>query len=408
VRFVLRPSAADVAGLLALPWDRPLGTWPDAVLTDVGRRGISRHVVRFVEDGGTVYALKEIVEPLARKEYALLTDFAAQGLPTVDVLGICVDRPDDLPAILITRYLDYSVSYRSLFSTPRGDFSAEQLIDTMVGLLVRLHLDGVFWGDCSLSNTLFRRDAGSMTAHLVDAETVERHLQLSPGQRLHDIELTVERVGAELLDLEADGLLPAGVDPVATAVGLRAKYDALWHELTREEVVASDDQASGLVQRLQRLTDLGFGAGEIELVTSAEESVVRVRTRVAEPGHYRRELFRLSGLEVGENQARRLLDDLRSHRAWLERLDGRELPDAVAGHRWVAEVYQPVVDSIPADLLGRLAPPEVFHEILEHRWFLSEQAGRDVGTAEAARSYFETVLPLITAVGTTSGTVAAR
>jgi hypothetical protein len=81
---------------------------------------------------------------------------------------------------------------------------------------------------------------------------------------------------------------------------------------------------------------------------------------------------------------------------------------AVARHGWVAEVYQPVVDSIPADLLGRLAPPEVFHEILEHRWFLSEQAGRDVGTAEAARSYFETVLPLITAVGTTSGTVAAR
>jgi hypothetical protein len=392
VRFVFRPPAAAAAGLLSLPWDRPLADWPDDVLTTVPRRGISRHVVRFVADEGTVYALKEIVEPLARKEYALLADFAAQGLPTVDVLGICVDRPDDQPAILITRYLDYSVSYRHLFSTPRSAFSVEQLVDATVGLLVRLHLDGVFWGDCSLSNTLFRPDAGMMAAHLVDAETVERHPELSTGQRLYDVDLAVDRVGAELLDLAAGGLLPSGVDPVATAVGLRATYDALWNELTRDEVLATRDPASGLVERLQRLNDLGFGAGEIELVTSEDEAVVRVRTQVAEPGHHRRELFRLAGLEVQENQARRLLDDLRGYRAWLEQCDGRAVPETVAGHRWVAEVYQPVVDSIPADLLERLAPAEAFHEILEHRWFLSEIEQADVGTTEAARSYIETVL----------------
>ena len=105
------------------------------------------------------------------------------------MLGICVDRPDDLPAILVTRYLEYSVSYRHLFSTPRGEHSAEQLLDTMVELLVRLHLAGIFWGDCSLSNTLFRPDAGAMAAYLVDAETVERHPALTTGQRLHDVDL---------------------------------------------------------------------------------------------------------------------------------------------------------------------------------------------------------------------------
>ncbi len=393
MRFLIRPPAAEAAGLLTLPWDRPLNTWPDDVLTTVPRRGISRHVVRFVADEGAVYALKEIVEPLARKEYALLTEFAAQGLPTVDVIGICVDRPDDQPAILITRYLDYSVSYRHLFSTPRGDSSAESLVDTMVGLLVRLHLNGVFWGDCSLSNTLFRPDAGSMAAYLVDAETVERHETLSPGQRLHDLDLAIDRVGAELMDLEAGSLLPPDVDPVGLAVGLRDRYEALWDEVTREEVVAPDDQASGLTERLQRLNDLGFDAEEIELITSDDEAVVRVRTQVAEPDNRRRELFRLTGLEVQENQARRLLDDLRGYQAWLEQRDGTELPDTVAGHRWVDEVYQPVVDAIPDDLLGRLAPAEVFHEILEHRWFLSEVEGEDVGTTTAAQSYFATVLP---------------
>jgi hypothetical protein len=391
VRFVFRPPATEAVGLLALPWDRPLAAWPDEVLADVPQRRISRHVVRYVALEGTVYALKEIVEPLARKEYDLLADFAADGLPTVGVVGICVDRPRDQPAILITRYLDYSVSYRHLFSTPRGDFSAEQPIDTLVALLVRLHLDGVFWGDCSLSNALFLPDAGTMAAYLVDAQTAERHATLSSGQRLQDVDIAIGRVAAELLDLEAGGVLPSDADAVELAVGIRAKYDALWNELTREEVVL-DDHVSGVTGRVQRLSDLGFDVQEIELVTSGAQSVVRVRTQVAEPDTHRRELFRLSGLEVRENQARRLLDDLRGYRAWLEQCDGAELSDTVAGHRWVAEVYQPVVESIPDDLLGRLAPAEVFHEILEHRWFLSEIEGADVGTTAAAQSYFATVL----------------
>lgn len=45
----------------------------------------------------------------------------------------------------------------------------DHLLDAISGLLVQLHLAGTFWGDCSLSNTLFRRDAGALQAYLVDA-----------------------------------------------------------------------------------------------------------------------------------------------------------------------------------------------------------------------------------------------
>ena len=393
MRFLFRPPAAEATGLLALPWDRPLAEWPDDVVLPVPHGGIARHVVRFVEAEGSVYALKETAEPLARKEYALLNDFAAEGLPAVTALGICVDRPAGLPAVLVTRYLEYSVSYRQMFATARGEHSVGQLVDTMVELLVRLHLAGVFWGDCSLSTTLFRPDAGTIAAYLLDAGTVERHPALTREHRLHDVELATDRVGAELLDLEYDALLPRDVDPIETAAGLRDKYEALWEELTREEVLASEEQHWRFTERLQRLNDLGFDAGEVELVTSPEGSRLRVQTRVAGPGHHRRELMRLAGLEVQENQARRLLTDLRGYRAWLEQRDGVPVPDSVAGSRWVAEVYAPVVESVPAELAGRVEPAEVFHEVLEHRWFLSERAGEDVGTAEAARSYFETVLP---------------
>jgi hypothetical protein len=393
MRFLFRPPAADATGLLSLPWDRPLEEWEPELLLEVPQRGISRHVVRFVACGGQVFALKEIAEPLARHEYGLLGEFEKEGLPTVSVLGICVDRPDGQEAILVTRYLEYSMSYRWLFSSPRGEHSAERLLDTMVELLVRLHLAGVFWGDCSLSNTLFRPDAGALAAYLVDAETTERHPTLSDGQRAYDVDLARERVGAELLDLQFGGLLPAGIDPIEMGESLPLRYQALWDEVTAEEVFRVDELQFRVAERLQRLNDLGFDAGEVEIITSPEGARMRVETRVAEPGQHRRELFRLTGLEVQERQARRLLNDIRAFRAQLEQRAGGTVSEAFAANRWLAEVYKPVVDAIPPDLAGRLAPAEVFHEVLEHRWFLSEQAQRDVGTVEAAQSYFENVLP---------------
>jgi hypothetical protein len=394
VKFLFRPTATNGAGLLSLPWDRPLEEWPDDVVLESPQRGVSRHVVRFVATEGQVFALKEIAEPLARHEYALLGEFEAEGLPAVSAFGVCVDRPGDLPAVLVTEYLDYSVSYRHLFSGRRGEYSPGQLVATMAELLVRLHLAGVFWGDCSLSNTLFRPDAGTMAAYLVDAETVERHPTLTPGQRSYDVDLATERVAAELMDLECGGLLPDDIDPIGTALGVRTAYEALWVELTGEELIDLEAQREGLADRLRRLGDLGFDADEVELVTSPEGVRLRVRTSVAEPGHHRHELARLTGLEVQENQARCLLGDLGGYHAWLERQDGRTVAGTVAGRRWLAEIYAPVVESIPDELVGRLEPAEVFYEILVHRGFLSETRGADIGTIQAADSYYRTVLPL--------------
>jgi hypothetical protein len=409
MRFLFRPPAAEATGLLSLPWDRPLAEWEPELLLEVPQRGISRHVVRFVATGGHVFALKEISERLARHEYALLGEFQEEGLPTVAVLGICVDRPDDQEAILVTRYLEYSMSYRWLFSTPRAAHSAEQLLDTMVELLVRLHLAGVFWGDCSLSNTLFRPDAGALAAYLVDAETAERHRVLSTGQRHYDVDLARERVGAELLDLQFGDLLPPEIDPVEVSEGLPARYEALWDEVTHEQVFSVDEQQWRIAERLQRLNDLGFDVGEVELITSPEGGAkLRVDTRVAEPGQHRRELLRLTGLEAQERQARRLLNDILAFRANQEQKSGRPVPESLAAQRWLAEAYQPVVGAIPRELAGRLAPAEVFHEVLEHRWFLSEKAKRDVGTEEAAKSYFDTVLPQTPKEVTTPSVAATR
>jgi hypothetical protein len=397
MRFIFSPPADESAGLLSLPWNEALEDWQDQRLVEIRMRGISRHVVRFVEDGGELYALKSISERLARREYRLLRSLAGGGVPAVSAVGVVVDRGRDVDAILVTRFLDYSTTYRALFSSQRGGEPTDRLLDALVELLVRLHLVGFFWGDCSLSNALFRHDAGTLEAYLVDAETSEQHPSLTDGQREWDLELAWERVGGELADLQAGQLLPAQVDPFDVADDLRRRYQRLWDELNWEEILRPDEQRYRIAERLRRLNELGFDAGEVELVSAGAGNRLRVRTRVAESGHHRRQLFMRTGIDAEENQARRLLNDIASFRGYLEHKDGHPVSDAMAVSRWLEEVYDPALAAMPEHLRDRLAPAEIFHEILEHRWYMSERAGRDVGTTAAARSYAETVLPHVPA-----------
>ena len=396
MRFVFTPPADHAAGLLTLPWSVPLAEWHDDRLVEIRQRGISRHVVRFVYDDGMLYALKELNERLARREYRVLRALADLNVPAVEAIGIAVDRDPDHPdadAILVTKFLTYATTYRAVFSHPRGVQPIDGLLDALVELLVRLHLSGFFWGDCSLSNTLFRHDAGTLEAYLVDAETSEQHPALSDGQREYDIELATERVAGELLDLQAGDLLQADVDPFEIAEELGQRYQSLWQELTREEILRPGDQRRRIAERLHRLNKLGFDADEVELIPTPEGNKLRLRTRVSESGHFARQLFLRTGIDAGENQARRLLNDIAGFRAYLEHKEGHPVSEIVAANRWLEEIYNPVIAAIPEELRGRLPPAEIFHEILEHRWYMSEAAGRDVGTTAATRDYLEQVLP---------------
>jgi hypothetical protein len=399
MRFVFSPPADSAAGLLDLPWEQPLAEWTDSRLVDVRQRGISRHIVRFIADANGVYALKEIHEDLARREYGLLRRLSELEIPSVDPLGVVVDRgrhgDTDLDAILVTHYLNYSTSYRALFSAPNRPQPIDRLLDALIELLVRLHLAGFYWGDCSLSNTLFRHDAGSFEAYLVDAETSEQHATMSSGARSDDVTRAEERVGGELLDLQAGGLLSADIDPVDLAEEVSRRYDRLWDELNQEEILAPEEQRYRIRDRVARLNELGFDVDEVELKSVEGGNRVRFRTRVAEPGHHRRLLAARTGLDAEENQARRLLNDIASFRGYLEQKQHLRTSDAVAALRWLTDIYEPVVAAIPDDLKDRLPPAEIFHEVLEHRWYLSETAGRDVGTTAAANSYFTRILPTV-------------
>ena len=384
VQLLARTGNPD---FLDLPWDEPLAEWESERLVEV-MRGIHRHVVRFVNYEGRIYALKELPERLARREYSLLRALAEREMPVVEAVGIAT-RPR-LEAVLVTRHLDYSLPYRALFQGERITNLRDKLLDAGVHLLARLHLAGFFWGDCSLSNALFRRDAGGLTAYLVDAETGELHQKLTDGQREHDVEIARENVYGELLDLAAAGTLPADVDPGEVMDEIGRRYEALWCELTREEVFGPGDRYR-IDERLRRLNGLGYDVEEIELVADGGSYRLRLDPRVVEPGHHRRRLLMLTGLHAQENQARRMLNDLAQYRAAIEARDG-SLPDPVAAYRWLSEVFEPAIAAVPPELYGKRQAAEIFHELLDHRWYLSEAAGHDVGLDEAVQSYVDDVL----------------
>jgi tRNA A-37 threonylcarbamoyl transferase component Bud32 len=405
MRFQMLPRGSW-PDFLDLPWAEPLATWESPRLVEVAR-GISRHVVRFVDYDGALYALKELPEPLAEREYRLLRELAAASVPVVEVVGVVSGR-GELGAVLITRHLEFSLPYRTLFTQRSVSDLHHRLLDSVAELIVRLHLAGFFWGDCSLSNTLFRRDAGSLAAYLVDAETGEMHPSLSDGQRSYDVAIAEENFVGELMDVMAmlaeQGEAPSPFDdPLAEAAELRPRYESLWSELTRDEVFGPNERYR-IDARLRSLNELGFDVEEFELLTVDGGYRLRLPTRVVEAGHHRRRLLTLTGLDVGENQARRLLNDLARFRAELEAAEGRSLPDSVVGYRWRAEVFEPAVAAIPAELQAKRAPAELFHELLNHRWYRSEAAGHDIGMADAVASFSAQVLPEIPDEKATIGT----
>ena len=385
-------SARPDPALFDLPWSIPLEDWPDDHLAALPR-GISRHIVRFVKLSGGVLAVKEIKADIAAREYAMLRALGRLDLPCVTPLAVVTGRVDangqSLDACLITRHLQFSLPYRALYSQSLRPDTAARLIDALAVLLVTLHLDGFWWGDVSLSNTLFRRDAGAFAAYLVDAETGEMHPRLSDGQRGHDLDIARVNIAGELMDLQAGGYLEEHTDPVDTATEIVRRYHSLWSELTGVERFETGDRWR-VDERIRRLNALGFDVGELAMSTDIGGTTIQIQPKVVDSGHHSRRLLRLTGLDVEENQARRLLNDLDSFRAATDRLAEDE---AVVAHDWLVNVYEPTVRAVPRELRGKLEAAEVFHEVLEHRWYLSERAGRDLPLADTIADYVRTVLP---------------
>jgi len=375
--------------LLDLPWELPLADWSgDGLHFKEMPVGPSRHLVRFLVTDGTKHALKELPLSAGRREFAVLRHLETLGLPSVRAVGLA-ETPERDSAVLITEYLAHSLQYRRLMMrlpAGRGPYRG-RLLDAMAWLLVDIHRAGVFWGDCSLANTLFRRDGDRIQAFLVDAETSEVHGVLSDGQRGYDLDILVENVAFGLADLAAfQGREDDLDEAIPAAESVRTRYEALWDELRQEPALRPGDRQA-VRARVRRLNDLGFAVDEISLEPTPGGGEMRLRMAVSNRRFHARELQRLTGLSALEGQARLLLNDLREYRAWLEYFDRRAVSEREGAELWMTGVLEPTLRRLkPAIGPGR-DPLQAYCDVLEHKWILSESAERDVGLDAAIEAY---------------------
>jgi tRNA A-37 threonylcarbamoyl transferase component Bud32 len=371
--------------LLSLPWRRPLADWdPTTVALRDIPVGPSRHLVRFVEADRRLWALKALPRRVAVHEYDVLRIAESRALAAVRTAGVVVQPTDD-DAVLVTNYLERSWQYRRLLMriAPDATVHRARLFDAMASLLVDLHRSGIFWGDCSLANTLFTRDGQVIQAWMVDAETAESHPSLSDGQRAADLEIMEENVAGGLVDVaarrgELDG---AHARALAEATSIADRYTELWALLHARPSVGGDPSGA-VTSRVRDLEEVGFAVDEVRLEAEDDEDL---RLTVAVGGRrFHAEQFRaLTGLDVGEGQARILLSDLRDHRAEWESERAMPVPESLAAHEWLLNVFTPGAERAHAAVHHHGDPVQAYCDLLEVRWILSEQAGHDVGDEPA-------------------------
>ncbi len=394
----------EISACALLPWTVPLEEWPEEPsLTDM--RGISRHIVRLIHSTGDpeseVYAVKETVPEFANREYSILRELAQRQAPSVEPIAVVEGRTNDageeLPAALVTRYLPFSLPYRVILSESITPHEIVNMTNALALLLVRLHLLGFWWGDCSLSNTLFRRDASEYSAYLVDAETGEFQQRLSDGQREHDLEIAHFNVAAELDDLACAGLLHPGMDPIRASDTVIKRYRRLWQMLKEPQLLDPTDRHA--VERAMRaLQDLGFAVEEVEILIDGDQGKLKFQPKLVASGYHQHRLHDVLGLHAEELQAKRLLASFDRYRA----REKKPLPTVEeSARRWITEVFEHTINQIPEDLRGRVEAAQMFHEILEHRWYLGEKAGRDVGMDFSTQDYIAHILPFRSASGGT-------
>jgi len=386
----------EIAAVSGLPWSQPLEQWPeDPALAE--KRGISRHVVRLIrvsdEPDSEIYAVKETVSEFANREYAALRELRRLQAPSVDPIAVIEGRTDingeELPCVLATRFLPYSLPYRVVLSGALSPHDILNMANALALLLVRLHLLGFWWGDCSLSNTLFRRDAEGFAAYLVDAETGEFQKTLSDGQREHDLDIAHFNVAAELEDLAISGVLYPGMDPVRASDTVIKRYRRLWAALRDPQSLDPSDRRA-VERAMRQLHDLGFAVEEVSIAIDGDNKVLKFQPKLVAAGYHTNRLRELMGLETEELQAKRILASFDRYRA---RESNQTTNVNEVAFKWLNEIFNPIVNSVPAEHLGRVEPAQLFHEVLEHRWYLSEAAGHDVGLDLACKTYISEVLP---------------
>lgn len=390
----IRPENAD---FLDLPWDIPVSEWETNRLVDMPT-GVHRHPVVFVAYQEGVYAIKEMPRRLALNEHRVLMALEERTTRSARTAGLVertwLDPHEEGAGAVITRYVEHSFPFRRLVSGSGFGERRNQMLDAIAGLLVELHMAGCYWGDCSLSNLLYRFDAEGIEAVMIDGETSEIHETLSQGQRDQDLDIMTENLAGEMSDIAA--MSGAEITSADLSLGddIAKKYASLWAELNDVPVIGRNE-AYKIRERISRIHELGFSVQDIDIEPTESGDVVTIGVRVGGRTYNSDRLREVAGVEASEKQALVILGDLEYFLAKMgARSDTRK---SVGTFLWLTESFEPIIARIGEVWHGEDAV-QGYCDFLNHRMALATARAADVPNEEAFDSWVEAGFPGFTPV----------
>ena len=386
----IRPGHPD---FLDLPWQHPIGEWKAGRVVDMPT-GVHRHPIVFAAYDEAIYAIKELSAELADHEFETLRALEGRTAHSATPAGLVkrpwLDPTEEGAGAVITRYVDYAFPYRELISGGSFGVRRDQMLDAFAGLLVELHLAGCFWGDCSLSNVLYRFDAGAIETIMVDAETASLYDSISDGRRREDLEIMQENLAGGMADIAAAA--GEGLDQADLEIGIDIanRYEGLWEELNDDFVIAPSERYL-IRRRIERLNELGFAVDDIDVVPDGTDNRVRISVKVGGRAFHANRLRELTGIDASENQARHILSDLARHEARHGRSDS-QTGRTVTIMGWRADRFEPFTRRI-SELRPGFNPVQGYSDFLNFRYQRSIEAGHDVESEATFDTWLDAGMP---------------
>jgi len=368
IQFLVDPIFLE--DLRGLPWHVPIAEWRlhGVRILDI-KRGVSRHVVTFVKTPRFSFCIKEISLEVSKKEVYNYETLLLNGIHTLVPVGTVtreeatigsstvIGRPYERTIVahtvtlLVEKVLPDSELYIRKFS-----FESRKVIwDAVAELFVELHTNSILWGDASLANTLVKFEkidvpfVGKKTvlkAYLADAETVEILPSLSREQRDAEITYFFESMDGMNESLRIGGMPRDVLSTEADKEYFRTRYDVLF---------AAEEKKK-------------------EFFRQTSFSMDEVLGRVSNPAYV--DMF---------------LNHIEEHKWYLAERLGHEVTLAQATDDWFTTIYAPLCKLFRAegvlDCFPGKTAAELYIEIMTNKYFLSKQAGTDVGMVQAMYDY---------------------
>jgi len=353
-----------------LPWHLELDKWEKRGIKFLDiRKGISRHPVKFIKNRYSSFAVKQTTEFMAKHEIANYEKLLSIGVHTLLPVGYVVSRKTPIPvqtkagtsyvnddlAFVITVLEDKALPDSHLYKLNFKEKNLEIIWDAVAELLAALHFNNIYWGDASLANVLVRffkvkdekgRVKTELKAILADAETVEILPKISARMRAEELKFFFESMSWLNEDYKKAGYTRENFSTVRDKKYILQKYK---HQYSKLRKIALFEKETGI--------------------------------------NVRKNFHHINDI-CGLQSIKKQVDE---HKWYLSEKAGKEIDIKKATESWLNDIYYPIINEFEKLDIFEYFPFKnsvgLYVDIMTHKYYLSREAGKDVGIEKAIKDY---------------------